>query len=360
MSYLAELADLVLLHARAQGVGRARCRDVLGRIERVEGDAPGSWCREWTVVADRMAGSGRHLAACRLYNLARFPYPAGQAQLDAGRRAVSCFDRWRTARGDLHRLEPMLRGQRVPVWVGGLDPARPRPLLLVMGGIVSVKEQWAQAVARAAGLGMAVVLTELPGVGENPLPYDGDSWRMLPGLIDAIDAIAPVQEVYAIGMSFGGHLVLRAAPHDSRLRGLATVGAPVRAFFRDTTWWSGVPETTKRTLAHITGVPVPDVHGHLRDLALRPDELAAVQMPVRYVVSSRDEIVPAEEPRVLMRHVEHFASVEFDDVHGSPKHVSDTVLWILRSLLQMRAGPRLPLAALDLALGIRALARRML
>jgi hypothetical protein len=83
-------------------------------------------------------------------------------------------------------------------------------------------------------------------------------------------------------------------------------------------------------------------------------------MPVRYVVSSRDEIVPAEEPRVLMRHVEHFASVEFDDVHGSPKHVSDTVLWILRSLLQMRAGPRLPLAALDLALGIRALARRML
>jgi esterase FrsA len=165
--------------------------------------------------------------------------------------------------------------------------------------------------------------------------------------------------VYAIALSFSGHLALRAAAHDRRLRGLMTVGAPVQAFFADPAWWPRLPETTRRTLAHLTKLPMADVPENLRDLALSPDELAAVAVPVHYVVSGRDEIVPAEEPRILGRHLEHFTSVEFDDLHGSPHHTTDTRLWIMRSLLRMRGGPRLPLAAAQTALGLRSLIRRM-
>jgi pimeloyl-ACP methyl ester carboxylesterase len=358
MSYLAEIGELVLLHARAQGIQHTRCRQVLARIDRADGDGPGSWCWEWMRVADRMALSGRHLDASRLYSLARFPYPGSPGQQRAARRCVSCFDRWRSGHPGIARLELTLLGQRVPVWTWGLDATKPRPLLLVMGGIVSVKEQWAQSMPMARGLGMAVVVAEMPGVGENALSYDRESWRMLPSLFDAISEIFPVREVYAVALSFGGHLALRAAAHDRRLCGLVTVGAPVWAFFSDPAWWPRVPETTKRTLAHLTRLPVADVQEHLRDLALRPDELASVSVPVHYVVSGRDEIVPAEEPRMLRRHLDHFTSIEFDDVHGSPHHVTDTRLWILRSLLRMREGPRLPLAVLHATLSLRSLLRR--
>ncbi|UMP06804.1 alpha/beta fold hydrolase [Amycolatopsis sp. EV170708-02-1] len=288
------------------------------------------------LAADRMTESGRHLDACKLNNLARFPFPANPAQERAAHRCVAEFDQWRSSRGGIDRLELELSGHRVPVWATGLDPGVPRPLLLLIGGIVSVKEQWAPSLPAARRLGMAAVAAEMPGVGENPLPYGHDSWRMLSGMIDKITEIAPVREVYAVAMSFGGHLALRCAAHDPRLSGLVTVGPPVSAFFRDRIWWTGVPETTKRALAHLLRVPKGEVPERLGAFALRPDELTQVQVPVYSVVSLRDEIIPSADTRVLERHLAKFKAVRFDDVHGSPGHVLQTKLWIVHSLLRLR------------------------
>ncbi|EME58620.1 alpha/beta fold hydrolase [Amycolatopsis decaplanina] len=336
MSYLTELSDLVRLHARVQGLPGALCREILERIEHTDGEGPGSWCGEWALAADRMAGTGRHLDACKLNNLARFPFPANPAQERAAHRCVAQFDQWRSDRGGIDRLELELSGHRVPVWATGLDPGASRPLLLFIGGIVSVKEQWAPSLPAARKLGMAAVAAEMPGVGENPMTYDHDSWRMLSGLLDKISEIAPVREVYAVAMSFSGHLALRCAAHDPRLRGLVTVGPPVSAFFQDRTWWTGVPETTKRTLAHLLGIPKSEVPGRLDAFALRPDELARVKVPVYSVVSLRDEIIPSADTRLLERHLAKFKSIRFDDVHGSPGHVLRTKLWIVRSVLRLR------------------------
>lgn len=337
MPYLAELSDLVRLHARVQRLPGALCREILERIKHTDGEGPGSWCWEWTLAADRLAEVGRHLDACKLNNLARFPFPANTAQERAAHRCVAEFDQWRSNRGGIDRLELELFGHRVPVWATGLDPCAPRPLLLFIGGIVSVKEQWAPSLPAARRLGMAAVAAEMPGVGENPLTYDHNSWRMLSGLIDKISEIAPVREVYAVAMSFGGHLALRCAAHDPRLSGLVTVGPPVSAFFQDRTWWTGVPETTKRTLAHLLGIPIGEVPERLGAFALRPDELSEVTAPVYSVVSLRDEIIPSADTRVLERHLARFKSIRFDDVHGSPGHVLQTKLWIVRSLLRLRA-----------------------
>ncbi|WP_340684133.1 alpha/beta fold hydrolase [Amycolatopsis coloradensis] len=336
MPYLAELSDLVRLHARVQGLPGAVCREILERIDHTDGDGPGSWCWEWALAADRMAETGRHLESCKLNNLARFPYPSNPAQERAAHRCVAEFDQWRSSRGGIDRLELELSGHRVPVWATGLDPDAPRPLLLLIGGIVSVKEQWAPSLPTARKLGMAAVAAEMPGVGENPLTYDHDSWQMLSGLLDRINEIAPVREVYAVAMSFSGHLALRCAAHDPRLSGLVTVGPPVSAFFQDRTWWAGVPETTKRTLAHLLGVPEGDVPERLGTFALRPDELTRVTAPVHSVVSLRDEIIPSADTRFLERHLAKFKSIRFDDVHGSPGHVLRTRLWIAHSLLRFR------------------------
>jgi esterase FrsA len=356
-AYLAELADLVLLHARAQGISPADARRVLADVKDVHRDGPGSWSAAWLAAAGAASAAGDHLGACRYYNLARFPYPATVGQREAVAKCVAAFDAWRLRQGGIDRLELPLLGERLPVWASA-DDGEQKPLLLVMGGIVSIKEQWAQFLAAARRLGLHVVVAEMPGVGENPLRYDATSWRLLPAITDAVAQARRITDVYGVLLSFSGHLGLRWAANDSRLRGMVTVGAPVSALFTDADWWPRVPLTTKRTIAHLTGWSTEDLPARLADFALSREELANVRIPVNYVVSARDEIVPRAESDTLAAVLPNLSTVVFDDVHGSPDHLTDTKLWIIRSLLTMSGGPALLRAVLGGLLAVRAFVRR--
>jgi hypothetical protein len=55
---------------------------------------------------------------------------------------------------------------------------------------VSIKEQWGGLLGLAKRLEMAVAVTEMPGVGENTMPYNADSWRLYPALLDELAAVA--------------------------------------------------------------------------------------------------------------------------------------------------------------------------
>ncbi|EWC64589.1 hypothetical protein UO65_0196 [Actinokineospora spheciospongiae] len=358
LSYVDEVADLVLLHARAQGMTPAQARAILADARRLGDDAPGSWSHAWTTAGDAALAAGDPLNACRRYNLARFPYPDTDGQRAAGAACVAAFDEWRTGVGGIQRRELDVLGAKLPVWTSGLDTTARKPLLVIMGGIVSIKEQWGQFLTAAGRLGMAVVVTEMPGVGENPLRYRPDSHRMLSALADAVAELTPYRDVYAVAMSFGGTMALGWAARDPRVRGILTVGAPVRSFFTDPQWWQRVPETTKRTLAHVTGLPQEDLAAELPAYALTREELANVRIPVGYVVSARDEIVPSADSTLLAAILPNLDRLRFDDVHGSPAHLTDTKLWIVRSLIAWSRGTGPATAALGAALRLRTTLRR--
>jgi len=348
MNDVEELKRFVVVHARAQGIPRRRYTRILDEIEN-DGDGAGSWARAWCREAERYEAAGRPLDACRHYNMARFPYVDGPARAAAHERCVAVFDRWRRGAGPIERLDLDLDGGRVRCWTTGLSAAEPRPLLLVMGGIVSIKEQWAPVLLQAHRLGFAGVVTEMPGVGENTLPYRADGRRMLTGLLDAVAGRADTGRTYAVALSFSGHLALDAAADDDRIRGVITVGAPVARVFADPEWQRGLPRVTRDTLAHISGVPVDALAAHLRPYELGGDRLAAVRVPVAYTASRRDEIIPAEDVARLERCVADTRVVANDDVHGSPRHTTETRLWIVRSLLRMAGGPAVPSAAVAAA-----------
>ncbi|GAA2077471.1 hypothetical protein GCM10009801_33600 [Streptomyces albiaxialis] len=324
-------------------------------VARIANDTPGdarSWAAVWTAEARTAARRGDDLAACRAYALARFPYPADDPRRAAQRLCVDTFDTWRRGTGqgrarsrpqDIERLElPLPGGASCHAWAAGLD--RDRPLLVVMGGIVSVKEQWAPLLPLLRRLGFAAVVTELPGVGENTLTYAPDSWRMLPAFLDHLRARARVADTSLLALSFSGHLALRAAGKDTRIRRVLTVGAPVTAFFRDTAWRARVPDVTLDTLRLLTGAADREqLYALLPEFALTDADLAAVRIPVRYVVSSRDEIIPPGERARLRQAPGDIRFKVFDDVHGSPSHLGATRRWLFGSLLRDRflpsAGP---------------------
>lgn len=333
MNDVAELKQFVEVHARAHGIADDAYRQVIDGVRTDTGDGPDSWVGRWQAGGDRLASAGDDLGASAFYNLARFPYVDGPARAEALARCVASFDRARRAQPGIERLDVPVGGATVGCWATGLSAAR--PLLLIMGGIVSVKEQWAPALRRIGALGMAGVVTEMPGVGQNPLRYGPQSWQMISALLDALRGRADVAQTYALTLSFSGHLALRCALEDPRIRGIVTAGAPVHSFFHDSGERQRVPRITMDTLAHIAGVKREELDDLLPAMALSAEQLAALRVPVAYVMSSRDEIIPAADVEFLRRHVADLDVLTNDDVHGSPAHLPETQLWTILSVLRM-------------------------
>ena len=298
---LDELKELVRLHAGAQGGSAADCAALLARVVREDGRGPGSWVGEWGARARALDMAGDPLGASAAWNLARFPHVDSPERATAHTRSVDAFARWAALVPGARRIEVPYAGSSFGVWTAALRPDR--PLLVIVGGIVSTKEQWGGFLPLARRLGFAVAVTELPGVGENPLRYDADSAGLYPALLDRLAGRADVDRSHLLAFSFGGHLALRAAGTEPRIRSVATVGAPVSALFQDRDWWSALPRTTTRTLAALARVPERELFGYVHDWALTVEELRAVRVPVSYVASRRDEIVPPADPRLLARHL---------------------------------------------------------
>jgi esterase FrsA len=328
MNSVQELKQYAGVHARGQEI--PHYERLLERIW-TDGTGPGSWVGEWCAEGDRLLQLGHPRAASRHYLMARFPFVDGTAREEAYVKSLTAFERWAAGRG-IGRVDATVQGRRVSCWQAGLAAGRSRPLLVVMGGIVTVKEQWAPVLPVFARLGVAAVATEMPGVGENEVRYDRSSWRFLSGLIDGLADRVDVTRTYVLAMSFSGHLALRCAMEDPRIRGVMTVGAPVREFFTDTGWQQHLPRITVDTLAHLTGAGVTE----LADRALPADGLAALDIPVAYVASLRDEIIPPGDVATLCHQVRDLRLLRHDDVHGSPQHLDETKLWLALSLLRMR------------------------
>ncbi|GIJ29525.1 hypothetical protein Vqi01_46870 [Micromonospora qiuiae] len=335
MHDLTELKQYVGAHARTQRLQRHQ--EVLDRI-RNDGTGPGSWVHEWSTEASRLERRGAQQDALRRYVMARFPFVDGPARQEAQDGLLRTFDKWRTGK-DIHPLEVKFKSGVIRAWQSGLSATERRPLVVLSGGIVAVKEQWAQSLPVLKRLGLAAIATEMPGTGENTMPYDGDSWQMLPALLDAVADRADVSRTYALMFSFSGHLALRAAMEDARIKGIVSAGTPLIKFFADRAWHRQIPKLTGDTLAHLTGVDRDQLFEHLRDWALPPRGLSTVGIPVSYVASLRDEIIPQSDTVALRRYLTNVHILSHDDVHAAPRYWQQTQVFVIRSLLRM-AGAR--------------------
>ncbi|GAB3887005.1 hypothetical protein GCM10029964_052230 [Kibdelosporangium lantanae] len=328
MNDLAELKRFVVAHAISQDLPADHYAAILHAITTDQ-----DWAHEWIKAGAR---ADDPLVACQLYTMGRFPFVDGPGRAEALDRAVDAFDQWRRNGTGIAPETVDVDGVPVRIWTVGLSADEPRPLLVMTGGIVSTKEQWGPVLPQIARFGMAGVVAELPGVGQNEAPYRADSWRLFPAILDALADRANVADTYLLALSFSGHLAIMAALHDARIRGIVGNGVPVRGFFTDTAWQAQVPKVTTDTLAHLVGVPGTEVYEHIRDWGLTDAQLSTLDIPVAAVSAKRDEIIPRGDTELLRAHVRNLDLLEHDDVHGAPAHLAETRLWSLLAVLNMR------------------------
>lgn len=337
MTDVGELKQFGLVHTKTQGIPPGEFDRISALITNDEDGAEGSWAAEWNRAAAALDGDGHPELAYRYYAMARFPYIDGPTRRAALHHCVADFGAAYGGQG-FERLDLEIGGARVGCWAVGLSATERKPLLIVTGGIVAAKEQYAPMMALATSLGMAGIVTEMPGVGENTLRYDAKSWELFPALLDAVADRADVDRTYAMALSFSGHLALRAATHDPRIKGIVAAAAPVSDFYTDAAWHAKLPRITVDTLAHLTDTDAADLLDHMRDWALSPAELASLTIPVYCMSSDGDEIIPPGELAHLRRSLRELHVLSYRDQHAAPRHVTETQTWLLHSVLTMRGG----------------------
>jgi hypothetical protein len=99
--------------------------------------------------------------------MAHFPHPDGDARAEARQQhAQKAFARWVADFPAVTTPEVPSPEGTVRAYAGGLSATDPKPLPLMCGGIISLKEQWAPVLLQLAEYGLAGAVTEMPGVGE--------------------------------------------------------------------------------------------------------------------------------------------------------------------------------------------------
>lgn len=331
MRALDEAKEFVRLHARHMGVGTDRIDRVLDRVHSLDGVGEGGWVTEWSRLAAERQENGKPSEAANLYILARFPYADTPAKTSAAHSAVSITEAWMSRTGVGEKRVARIGDAKVP-FLFAKPAGDDAPLVVMMGGIVSLKEQWGGFLALSRRIGFAIAIADFPGTGENEVPYSRDAADVYTAIMDAVAEETDADRTLAVAPSFGGHLALLCSARDERLRGLVTVGAPLRSFFLDSEARAGMPQVTRAALLRAARVGPQNLSASLDALALRPQEIASVRIPVTYVASTRDEIIPNLDWRDAAELNSGMSVYAFDDVHGAPHHLRQTRLLILTAL----------------------------
>lgn len=327
--YLQELKNFALLHCEAQQLKTEWVRQVLGKVTHAEGDEAGSWCAEWCRLAQRQEQQQNWAEATKLFNMARFPFAESEMQRKAHADCIENFGKsMKKARVKIETLSP--DDGTFKAYATGLD--KDWPVLVVCGGIVSIKEQWQRFLLLAERLRLCVVATEMPGVGENTLRYTPATWTQFSQILDALEGRADTHQCHLMAMSFSGHLALRAAAADVRIRGITTVGAPIASFFREYNTTS-VPKVTRRTLSHLTDLTQESLFIQIRDWQIGAGEMPRLTIPIHYLQSENDEIIPSSEVLSLNALASDVRVYRLPDVHGSPNNMHLVASWALASIM---------------------------
>ena len=168
-------------------------------------------------AGDRAAARRAHLQAKTYYSIGRFPAAITSVKAEisddcarAYHKASAHLDPPLEVVGVPHQDKEITSHFRAPTTAG---PAHPVPAVLVMCGADMFKEDRGWAADMALDNGMAALVMDAPGTGENPFPWSPESVSAWEAALDWLAARPEVDgdRIGAFGISRGGYSVMQLA-----------------------------------------------------------------------------------------------------------------------------------------------------
>jgi dipeptidyl aminopeptidase/acylaminoacyl peptidase len=220
-------------------------------IESLEGLDPERWTTAWGSAAERFAADAERasddaaardawLQAYRFAFLARYPTLNDPLKRDWYERTREYFVKARSL--DHPPLEVVTvpfegrdgEGREIHFYVARPQGAKRPPVVMTWGGIDTWKEEMRSRVGSFLERGFAMLLVDMPGIGQSPVLAGRDSERQWTPVFDWLEEQSDLDaaRVATLGASYGGYWAMKLAyTHRERLRAAVNWGGGVHITF---------------------------------------------------------------------------------------------------------------------------------
>lgn len=183
------------------------------------------------------------------------------------------------------------------------------PVVVVVPGLGSTKEQPDYKVELLLERGFAVCAMDFPGHGQSRsgLRLEIDSYRAVLELVSALcerEDVDPTR-VGLLGTSLGGAVVLRAAAEDKRPRAVASIAG----FYEPRHWYARAERYVGAALKHAAHDETGEYTRWLVENITLRGQLRSISMPVLLVHGDCDVIIPVDDCRAIAAELEGRAEV---------------------------------------------------
>jgi pimeloyl-ACP methyl ester carboxylesterase len=310
--------------------GIERWEDWLDTWARVAGAHAGR-AREAETAGRRISAGDAWLRAAVAYHFGKFVWVVDpdRSRAVADEAVQALYAAHRNLDPTAERIEAPMGGHRV---VGNLR--RPAvadhpPLVLLIPGLDSTKEEFFRLEEVFLRRGMATLSIDGPGQGETgfDVPIRPDYEIGVTAILDMLDGREDLDldRIGALGVSLGGYYAPRAAAFEPRLKAVVGLSGPVN--FGET--WDDLPELTRETFVHKSGAADAE-DGRRRASELELDGvLQGLRTPALFVTGERDRLIPAAQTRRQAELAPHGRYVGFPDGN----HGCANIPWLARPLL---------------------------
>ena len=316
-------------------------------------DSWDQWLDAWTQTADvhaeladrarerrRLRSAGEaYLRAAISYHFSKFVWVLDPDRNRQNTRAAmrSLYAAHELLDPTAERIEAPLDGALVVANLRRPPVGGAAPVVVLIPGLDSTKEEFFVWESVFLDRGMATISLDGPGQGETGFELDirPDYEAAVAAILDAVADRTELdqQRIGAVGVSLGGHYVVRAAAFEPRLQAIASISGPYE-FAAD---WESLPSLTRETIAHHTGA-TDDADARRRAQQLDLAGVAErVRRPCLVVTGALDRVISWQQTRRIADDVPGAEWVLYED--GT--HVCNNIPFKYRPLVADWIGERL-------------------
>ena len=221
-------------------------REALSNIHSLDRD---EWAGAWSAIGDRYekrakseeqannkdAARDDYFWAFKYYTVARWPVPNSPGKQKAYLNALAAFRNYgKFLDPPVEIIHVPFEGKEITGYLRLPKDVRPAPLVFMINGTDSRKEDEVQGRNSLFQSGIGVVAVDMPGTGESPVKADVGSERIFSRVLDYLATRPDVdsKRIVAWGVSYGGHWAANIAyTEKARLRGVVVQGGPIHDYY---------------------------------------------------------------------------------------------------------------------------------